>query len=120
MELVTHPCYRCDGATCEPVVGRTAECVWCGAFVTLPRAFRPKPKPAPAGGTVRLESGRHAGRTLAEIDAEPNGRRYLLWLRSRASPLSEAVDFYLENNSAPPRASVVAETTTAAAKPGEA
>lgn len=100
------PCYRCNATAWEcigeftPVKGRpqdVVECAFCGVRLRVPAAVRsPSAEPqADAGGEFRFQFGRFKGMTLAEADAEPNGRRYLEVLRDTNEKLRGRIEEYL-------------------------
>ena len=97
-----HECPRCSFHGHEVLTEeRTAtrlECLYCGMIVSVPPIERPKPeKPAAAasGKPFRFKHGRYAGKTLAEVDAEPNGRRYLEYMRLHTASLRGVIEAYL-------------------------
>lgn len=118
MDLVERDCYRCGGGAFEELDddGLLA-CVWCGARERLARPRRPKAVPAANRDAFRFKFGRYADKTFAEVDAEPNGRRYLEWMRDTNERLRDVVGEYLDH--APPCAEA-ALVAASAATPGEA
>lgn len=119
MDLIDRECYRCKGRAFEEIdeEGGLIACVWCGVRDRLPRPRRPKPMEAAERDAFRFRFGRHAGKTFAEVDAAPGGRRYLEWIRSTNDRLRDAVAAYLDH--APPCAEA-ATSAASAAMPGEA
>lgn len=67
---------------------RLLVCLWCNL-----REWESY-KPA-AQSSIRLKYGRHAGKTLAEIDREPNGRKYLEYLAKTNATLKDVIEEYL-------------------------
>jgi len=117
-DFIDRECYRCQGRAFEEADDEgLVECVWCGARERLQRPRRPRPEPAANRDAFRFKYGRYAGKTFAEVDAEPNGRRYLEWIRSSNERLRDSVAAYLD--SAPPCARAAVAAASAAA-PGEA
>jgi len=102
----TLACYRCHASRWEcigqfvPHKGPTQdvlECAFCGVRERVPAAARPAAvaEPPAATGEFRFQFGRFKGLTLAEADAEPNGRRYLEVLRDTNDKLRERITEYL-------------------------
>ena len=52
-------------------------------------------KPETKREGFRLKFGRHAGKTLAEVLSEPNGRQYLEWLAKTNEKLREIIRDHL-------------------------
>jgi hypothetical protein len=105
----TETCDRCNAAAWElagefvPVKGPpqdVIECAFCGYRLRVHAARRPRPAPlaTPGAEEFRLQYGRFAGKTLAEVDAEANGRRYLEVLRDTNEKLRDRVAAYLDRN----------------------
>lgn len=57
-------------------------CCFCGY------RLRVKARPATQQGVFRFTSGRFEGMTLEEVEAQPNGRRYLELMKDKA-PVAE-------------------------------
>jgi hypothetical protein len=105
------PCYRCEAVAWEcigefiPHRGRpqdVIECAFCGAMLRVDAVARPAaPRPQHGDGPeFKFQFGRFAGMTLAEADAEPNGRRYLEVMRDTSPKLRDRIVEYL-NHAAP-------------------
>jgi hypothetical protein len=103
----TATCDQCSASTWElagefaPAKGPpqdVIECAFCGYRLRVNASRRPRSAPlaAPAEGDFRLQHGRFAGMTLAEVDAEANGRRYLEVLRETNEKLRSRVAAYLD------------------------
>lgn len=102
----TAPCSRCGATAWEcigefvPFKGRpqdVLECAFCGNPLRVDAPYR-RPDPAPVAadrGEFRFQYGRFVGMTLAEADAEPNGRRYLEHLRDTNEKLRPRITEYL-------------------------
>jgi hypothetical protein len=81
-------------------------CIYCGnrdridAPATPEAAPEPVPRPAEAAEEFRLKYGRFQGMTLAEADAQPNGRKYLEWMLANNKALAPRVASYLKASSA--------------------
>lgn len=99
------PCYRC-GANGWGIIetrevrdrGRVVredvvECVFCGVLEAFPAVER-SPRQDPSS-EFRFQYGRFAGMTLAEADAQPNGRRYLEHMRDTNEKLRGTIEDYL-------------------------
>jgi len=85
-EFVTHRGKRLD----------VLECVFCGLRMRAEAAVVPKTLDQPADAAeFRFQYGRFRGMTLAEADAEPNGRRYLEVHAAKDSKVSARVIEYL-------------------------
>lgn len=84
-------CYRCSATAWELIGGfvphrgkpqDVVECAFCGVRLRVEAAAMPVPaKRQPDADEFRFQYGRFAGKTLAEVAAEPNGRRYLEVMR---------------------------------------
>lgn len=105
-------CYRCHASSWEqvgefvPHGGRrqdVLECAFCGVRIRVDAPFRRKPRSQSIRDTeeFRLQFGRFQGMTFAEVDAEPNGRRYLEVLRDQNEKLRERITEYLASHAAP-------------------
>jgi hypothetical protein len=97
-------CYRCSASSweCIDTAGKqdVLECVFCGVLMHVaaaPRAAKPQPIDR---SEFRFQFGRFKGMTLAEADAEPNGRRYLEVMMGRNEKLRPRIEEYL-NHAAP-------------------
>jgi hypothetical protein len=97
-------CYRCSASSweCIDTAGKqdVLECVFCGVLMHVaaaPRAAKPQPIDR---SDFRFQFGRFKGMTLAEADAEPNGRRYLEVMMGRNEKLRPRIEEYL-NHAAP-------------------
>lgn len=99
------PCYRCEAVAWEcigefvPHKGKpqdVVECAFCGARLRVPAVPRSAAAPPPSDtGEFRFQFGRFKGMTLAEADAEPNGRRYLEVMRDTNDKLRSRIEEYL-------------------------
>lgn len=102
------PCPRCEAVawecigTSEPPRGwpqDILECAFCGVLKRV-RAVRklagPRQEPPRDEIEFRFESGRFVGMTLAEADAQPNGRRYLETLLKADERLRGRIEEYLK------------------------
>lgn len=99
------PCHRCHATAWElfgvfkPRRGRLEDvvaCAFCGLRTRVPHVELPPPPPAPKNDDAfRFASGRFAGKTLAEADAEQNGRRYLEVMMERDEQLRGMIAEYL-------------------------
>lgn len=96
----TAPCYRCKAHAWErvgefvPIKGKPYElvqCAFCGVLLRVDLV----PGHAPDASEFRFQFGRFKGMTLAEAEAEPNGRRYLEHLRDTNEKLRDRVASYL-------------------------
>lgn len=108
------PCYRCHATHWETIDTRTVrergrnvpydlvECCFCGVMVLAEPAAVPVAVVKPQSDRLefRFQFGRFKGMTLAEADAEPNGRRYLEVMRDTNEKLRERITEYL-NTAAP-------------------
>ena len=81
---------RCHDATRRHGRKALLVCNYCGLGIWVLGAPEP-----PSEQTQRMESGRFAGMTFAEIEMEPNGRRYIEYLKENDSSLSEAAKRHL-------------------------
>ena len=104
-------CYRCHASTWEAVDSRMIrergrdvpndliECCFCGVLKWVAATRRPvavvEEKPQ---GEFRFQFGRFKGLTIAETDAEENGRRYLEYLRDNNERMRERIGDYLDRN----------------------
>ena len=96
------PCHRCAATAWEcigefvPKKGRrddVLECAFCGLRTRVPAPYRPVARPLRASAAeFTFATGRFQGLTLAEVDAEPNGRRYLDVMRGT----NELIAAYLD------------------------
>lgn len=94
------PCHRCN-ATCwewigdfTPVKGSPEDVVAC-AFCGLRVRVKQSKRQVFGGSDWRFQYGRFKGMTLAEADAEPNGRRYLEILRDSNEKLRDRIASYI-------------------------
>jgi hypothetical protein len=95
-------CYRCSASSWECI--ETTErhdvlaCVFCGVLEKVKAAARPPAAAPPADrAEFRFQSGRFKGMTIAEADAEPNGRRYLEVMKDRNEKLKPRIEEYLSS-----------------------
>jgi hypothetical protein len=103
-------CYRCSASSWEcigefvPHKGKrqdVLECAFCGVRMRVEAAPVPAAAKQPADtAEFRFQFGRFKGMTLAEADAEPNGRRYLEVMKDKNDKLRSRIEEYL-NNAAP-------------------
>ena len=89
-----HNCSRCNAMAHDIIdEGRhstSLECCFCGQVDRVPPIRREKlDAPAPE---FRFPHGRFAGKTLAEVDADPNGRVYLEFQRANSPALRSVID----------------------------
>lgn len=98
----SEPCHRCHATLWEPIgdfVPRNGPaedviaCAFCGLRVRVPAADD--------AAEFRFRFGRFKGMTLAEADAEPNGRRYLEILRDKNDKLRDRIVEYLSHAKLP-------------------
>lgn len=107
------PCYRCHATHWEAIDTRmvrergrsvphdVVECCFCGVMELVPAVARAAAVvPKSSHLEFRFQFGRFTGLTFAEVDAEPNGRRYLEVLRDTNDKLRERITEYL-NTAAP-------------------
>lgn len=91
-------CVRCDGTVVEPLDDEgTAACCYCGLRVRVCRARAAEIERTrkPGGEEFRLQYGRFAGLTFAEVVAQPNGLRYLEALAAGNDKLRARVEGFL-------------------------
>jgi len=98
----SEPCHRCQ-ATAWELVGEfkprkgpsedVVECVFCG-LLTRVKAV-PRQPVVPPAEEFRFRHGRFVGMTFAEVDGQPNGRRYLELMRDTNQKLRERIESYL-------------------------
>lgn len=87
-------CDRCDSTMHDvleeyPEKGRLLlVCLWCNLREWVD--YKPQ-----AQSLFRLKYGRHAGKTLAEIEREPNGRKYLEYMARTNPSLKDVITEYL-------------------------
>lgn len=106
----TERCYRCNAKSWE-CIGEfvphrgdpqdVLECAFCGVRLRVPAMPREERPPPRDTDEFRFQYGRFKGMTLAEADAEPNGRRYLEVMRDRNEKLKERIAEYLTAHAAP-------------------
>lgn len=94
-------CGRCGGKA-HDVIDRKPrtmriECAYCGMIDCV--AATPQRHAAGKSGGIVLKHGRHAGKTLAAVAAEPNGKEYLEALSASSPALRDPI---VEVLSAPP------------------
>lgn len=99
-------CYRCEASAWEIVGERelringrriredVVQCAFCGVFDAV-AATGYRPPAAKSQDGFRFQYGRFAGMTLAEADAQPNGRRYLEHMRDTNEKLRGPIVEYL-------------------------
>jgi hypothetical protein len=107
----TEPCYRCEAVAWEcigefvPLKGKLQDviaCAFCGARLRVDAVPRPAAAVRPTDvDSFRFQFGRFKGMTLAEADAEPNGRRYLEVMRDGNEKLRDRITEYLTATAAP-------------------
>lgn len=87
-------CVECHGRSHDAIEEKgkkiLLECNYCGL-----RQWATNAPSKPRDDTPRMTTGRYSGKTLAEIDASPNGRRYLEAVAKNDERLREAVSRYL-------------------------
>lgn len=93
-------CSRCFAA-CHDVLqyGTRAlvACSFCGMRIRIGPVYEPLESERPnRSGSPCFESGRYAGKSIAQVDAEPNGRAYLEFQIQGAHPLRPAIEAYLK------------------------
>lgn len=79
------------------------QCVFCGGLDRIDApATTPEPVDLPPAEpeVFRFKHGRFTGMTLAEADAQPNGRRYLEWMLKNNKTLASRVAAYLRASTA--------------------
>jgi hypothetical protein len=112
-------CYRCGASYWELAWTRTdargratdvMQCVFCGVLELRPVFLRP----ATGAGSMQtseeqadrvesvfvFDSGRFAGKTIAEVIAHPSGRQYLDWARVNVQRWTRPIEQFL-NHAAP-------------------
>lgn len=102
IECIERECYRCGASCFEEIDDGLLSCCFCGVLERLPKTRRPKPIPVEARDEFRFKFGRYSGKTLAEVYADPGGRRYLEWIRETNERLRDVVSKFLDENNAPP------------------
>lgn len=99
-------CYRCSASSWEcigeyvPTKGKrqdVLECAFCGVRMRVDAAARPAARQPADTAEFRFQYGRFKGMTLAEADAEPNGRRYLEVMMGRSEKLRPRIEEYLSH-----------------------
>jgi hypothetical protein len=103
-------CYRCSASSWEqvgefvPMKGPRQDvlaCAFCGVRMRVDAAVRSAAaEPRADWAEFRFQYGRFKGMTIAEADAEPNGRRYLEHLRDTNEKLKTRIEEYLAASSA--------------------
>lgn len=105
----THRCYRCDAAAWEIVGDRelringrriredVVQCVFCGVYDAVEASAATPLRATIASDGFRFQYGRFRGLTLAETDAQPNGRRYLEHMRDTNEKLRQPIAEYLSS-----------------------
>ncbi len=107
----SEPCDRCNARSWEvvgefvPRKGRpqdVVECAFCGVRLRVDQQPRsPASQPIVDTSTeFRFQHGRFAGMTFAEVDAEPNGRKYLEIMQGSNEKLRDRITAYLAASSA--------------------
>jgi hypothetical protein len=101
----SEPCDRCNARSWEvigefvPRKGRpqdVVECAFCGVRLRVEQQGRSAmSEPLVDTGEFRFQHGRFKGLTFAEVDAEPNGRRYLEIMQGSNEKLRERITKYL-------------------------
>jgi hypothetical protein len=98
-------CYRCSASSweyLETIEGNKPEdvvgCMFCGVRMRVKAAAVPVAASRQIDtAEFRFQYGRFKGMTLAEADAEPNGRRYLEVMRDRNDKLKPRIEEYLSS-----------------------
>lgn len=100
------PCYRCNAVAWEfdeGVISRKGypedivRCAFCCVRLRVPASKKQKTsQEVPAHDPEwRFQYGRFAGKTMAEVDSLPNGRRYMELLRDTNPKMSQKIEGYL-------------------------
>lgn len=89
-------CRTCSGRAHDAVRVKKRRtllvCCYCGVGEWT--YFAPAPPPTTGEGFCFPE-GRHEGKTIREVDAEPGGRQYLEWMANNEPKYREVVSQYL-------------------------
>lgn len=95
-----HSCKRCDFSAHDvlDVDGRMVKlsCVYCGLIDKIKTAKPLEMQPERERGFT-FKTGRFVGMTLAEADAQPNGRKYLKWMSENSSD-GATIKAYLDSS----------------------
>jgi hypothetical protein len=111
-------CYRCEADCWDLAWNRwdskghdveVLQCAFCGALETRPlftrsatrsRASVAAAPSLPPDGEFVFDTGRFAGKTIAEVVAHPSGRQYLDWAAKNVEKWTGAIESFM-NHAAP-------------------
>jgi hypothetical protein len=93
-------CERCEASAHEEVDEVRGDvilgCCFCGMRVRVNyRAIKRQVSREVEGESFTFKAGRFKGMTLEQVDAEPNGRKYLEWIHTHDVKLRDTVAKYL-------------------------
>jgi hypothetical protein len=97
-------CDRCGASAHDAIDERRgemlAECCFCGAmeWCKAPQRKAESTEPAVDSVEFRFRFGRFAGKTLAETDAMPNGRKYLEWMVTNNDLLRDRIAAFFKRS----------------------
>jgi len=97
------------------------ECCFCGAMEWCKAPF-PKTdwnEPVAETGEFRFKFGRFTGKSFSEVDALPNGRKYLEWIAANNDVLRDRVNGYLKRSTVSAAAAIVPAASVAKPESGE-
>lgn len=103
--VLDQECSRCGGGAHE-IMYETQDglvmmwCCYCGLREPIPRRAVERhlshaAAPEQSHDKFRFRFGRFKGMTIAEADAQPNGRPYLEWMAKNNDSLKERITEYL-------------------------
>ena len=118
-------CHQCGASAHDAIDERRgevlAECCFCGAteWCKAPRRKAESPEAVADAVEFRFKFGRFAGKTLAEADAMPNGRKYLEWMVTNNDTLRDRIAEYLKRSTVSEAAAIVPAASVAHPASGE-